>query len=179
MSDQESMSSPCCRSQECFVLKFSDEEENELALWLVLMKQKVGHLLHAPVRSKPDTHSRSLSVYSGKCYLLAFSMGVGAGFGGVFFCPTLKDCDLTGENAPETLVVLQFGLCAAAALWVHTGTEQFFRPLMSICQWHFMQKALYYLTAATRQLYSGLNSQNHNIPTKLFRKSYIPSSGDR
>lgn len=29
-------------------------------------------------------------------------MGVGAGFGGVCFCPTVKACDLRGENALET-----------------------------------------------------------------------------
>lgn len=84
------------------------------------------------------------------------------GFGGVVFCPTVKACDLRGENAPETLR-LQLGLCAAAARWVHKGTWQFFKPLMSIFQWHFMQKASYYLVAATRQLHSGLNSQNYNI----------------
>lgn len=58
-------------------------------------------------------------------------MGVGAGFGGVCFCPTVKACDLRGENALETLT-LQFGLCAAAARWVPKGTWQFFKPLMSI-----------------------------------------------
>lgn len=51
--------------------------------------------------------------------------------------------------------------------------------IFAIFQWHLRQKALYYLVAATSQLYSGLNSQNYNIPPKLFRKSYIPSSGDR
>lgn len=41
---------------------------------------------------------------------------------------------------------------AATVLWAQEGTEQLSKPLMSIFQWHFMQKGLYYVVAAPRQL---------------------------
>lgn len=56
-------------------------------------------------------------------------------------------------------------------------TLEFSKPLMSVLQWHLMQEASCYLVAATRQLFSGLNSQNCSKSSKLFRKSYIPSGG--
>lgn len=59
------------------------------------------------------------------------------------------------------------------------GTQRNMAVLQTVDVYHFMQKASYYLVAATRQLHSGLNSQNYNILLKLFRKSYILSSGDR
>lgn len=58
-------------------------------------------------------------------------------------------------------------------------TLEYSKPLMSVLQWHFMQKAWCYLVAATGQLFSGLNSQNYSVSSKLFRNSYIPSGGGR
>lgn len=58
-------------------------------------------------------------------------------------------------------------------------TPEFSKSLMSVLQWHLMQKSSSYLVAATRLLFSALNSQNYSISSKLFRKSYIPSGGDR
>lgn len=47
--------------------------------------------------------------------------------------------------------------------------QQFFRPYMSVLQRHLMGKGCQYLVAVTKQLYSGLNFQNYNIPPELFR----------
>lgn len=107
--------------------------KHELTLWLVVMKQKVVLRALAPVQFKPDTHSRSFSAFSGKCCLLTFPFFVIVGFcgvGGVFLaCVPLFRHLIRGANAPEALAVLHFGLCAAAAPWVHKGALQCFKPL--------------------------------------------------
>lgn len=65
--------------------------------------------------------------------------------------------------------------------WVWCGvvlSHSWVLQTFDVCfQWHLMQRDLCYLVAATRQLFSGLNSQNCSKSPKLFRKSYIPSGG--
>ena len=142
--------------------------------------KKLVYLLHAPLWFNTETHSWSLCAYSENFCLLTFLFhGCGCRvWWGDFFSPLLR-LVTWGEK-----MLLRHVLCynlasVAAALWICRGTRQFFDPFTSFFQWHFMQKASYYLVAATRQLYSRSDSQNYNILPKLFRKSYIPSSGDR
>lgn len=71
--------------QVCLVVQFSDEEENKLALCLLLMKEKNSCICFMLLFDLNQMHSRFLNASSGKFYLLTFSYGPGWWFVVCFF----------------------------------------------------------------------------------------------
>lgn len=150
-----------------------------ISFWSFLMRKKISWLCGWFWWNKKswficfmllsDTHSRSLCAYSGNFYLLTF-----------LFCGCR--CRLCGgflshSEGWNTSYATIWPLCNSRTVATQRNTAVL--RTFDIFQCHLMQKAVHYLVGAASQLYSGLNSQNYNMPPKLFRKSYIPASGDR